>query len=177
MRLIIYISDLLIPLTFLIIILFGYAKKVDIYDTFIDGAKDGIQTVFQIMPTLIGLMMAVSVLRASGALDLLVALIRPVTDLIGFPAEVIPLSLMRLVSSSAATGIVIDLFKTFGTDSFIGRLASTMMGCTETVFYTMSLYFMSVNIRKTKYTLSGALIANIAGIIASFFVICYVFGK
>lgn len=177
MRLITYFSDLIIPVTFFVIIVFGYAKKVDIYDTFIEGAKDGIHTVFGILPTLIGLMTAVAILRASGALDFLVMLLRPAADAVGFPAEVIPLGLMRLVSSSAATGIVLDLFQSFGPDSFIGRVASTMMGCTETVFYTMSVYFMSVNIKNTRYTLAGALIANVVGIGASFAIILWLFGK
>lgn len=172
-----YISDLIIPLVLLIIIVYGYSKKVDIYNTFIDGAKDGIITVFEILPTLIGLMTAVAVLRASGALEMLVGIIKPITNLIGFPAEIVPLALMRLVSSSAATGIILDLFNTFGPDSFIGRVASTMMGCTETVFYTMSVYFMSVNIKNTKYTLFGALTANIVGIIVSFYIVILFFGN
>lgn len=131
MRIIIFISDLIIPVTLLGIILLGCAKKIDIYGAFIDGAKEGMSTVFGILPTLIGLMVAVSVLRASGALDLLLWLLRPIANVVGFPAEIIPLSLMRLVSSSASTGLLTDLFKSFGPDSFIGRLASVMMSCTE----------------------------------------------
>lgn len=131
MRVLVFLSDLIIPITFFVILVFGYIKKVDLYDTFIEGAKEGIMTVFGILPTLIGLMLAVAILRASGALEFLVSLIRPAADKVGFPAEVIPLGLMRLVSSSAATGIVLDLFQSFGPDSFIGRVASTMMGCTE----------------------------------------------
>lgn len=177
MEVIIFISNLIIPIILLVIILYGYSKKVEVYDTFIEGAKEGIITVFNILPTLIGLMTAVAVLRASGALDLIVKLISPITDLTGFPGEVVPLGLMRLVSSSAATGILLDLFKNFGTDSFIGRLASVMMGCTETVFYTMSVYFMSVGIRKTRYVLTGALIANVAGVVAAYFVTAAVFGR
>lgn len=175
MRIITFISDLIIPVTLLTVILFGCAKKVDIYGSFIEGAKEGIKTVIGILPTLIGLMVAVTVLRASGALDILLGFLRPLANVVGFPAEIIPLSLMRLVSSSAATGLLVDLFENYGPDSFIGRLASVMMSCTETVFYTMSVYFMSVSIKNTKYTLAGALIANVVGVIASFYMVSIFF--
>lgn len=175
MRIITFISDLIIPVTLLTVILFGCAKKVDIYGSFIEGAKEGIKTVVGILPTLIGLMVAVTVLRASGALDILLGFLRPLANVVGFPAEIIPLSLMRLVSSSAATGLLVDLFENYGPDSFIGRLASVMMSCTETVFYTMSVYFMSVSIKNTKYTLAGALIANVVGVIASFYMVSIFF--
>lgn len=176
MRILLYISDLLVPVTFLIIILYGCKKKVPLYDTFIEGAKEGIDTVFHIMPTLIGLMVAVGILRSSGLLEILVSFFQPLLNRVGFPGEVLPLGLMRLVSSSAATGIALDLFQTFGPDSFIGRVASVMLGCTETVFYTMSVYFMSVNIKNTRYTLSGALFANVVGIIAAFLITASIFG-
>lgn len=175
MRIITFISDLIIPVTLLSVILFGCAKKVDIHGSFIEGAKEGIKTVVGILPTLIGLMVAVTVLRASGALDILLGFLRPLANAVGFPAEIIPLSLMRLVSSSAATGLLVDLFENYGPDSFIGRLASVMMSCTETVFYTMSVYFMSVSIKNTKYTLAGALIANVVGVIASFYMVSIFF--
>lgn len=170
MRFMLMLSDLMVPLVFVYIILYGYFKKVDIYDVFIEGAKSGLTTVLQIMPTLIGLMVAVGILRASGTLDLLSAFIAPLTEKFGFPKEAVPLTFMRLVSSSASTGILLDLFKNYGPDSFIGRFVSVMMSCTETVFYTMSVYFMSVKITKTRYTLTGALIANFAGVAASLWI-------
>lgn len=176
MKFMILISDLMIPIVFVYIILVGYSKKVDIYDTFIDGAKDGLTTVLQILPTLIGLMVAVGILRASGALELLSNLVAPVTNILGFPKEAVPLTFMRLVSSSASTGILLDLFKNFGPDSYIGRFISVMMSCTETVFYTMSVYFMSVKITKTRYTLIGALIANFAGVVASLYITKAIWG-
>ncbi|MDR1066384.1 MAG: spore maturation protein [Clostridiales bacterium] len=151
------------------VIILGYAaiKKVNMYDNFVEGATEGFSTILRIMPTLIGLMVAVGTLRASGALELFVGLISPFMKAIGFPEEAVPLSLMRLISSSAATGLLLDIFKTHGPDSFLGRFVSVMMSCTETVFYTMSVYFLSVKITKTRYTLAGALFANFAGIIAS----------
>ena len=167
MRYILLLSNLIIPLTFAVIILYGYLRKVDLYDSFIDGAKDGMRTVVGILPTIVGLMVAVGILRASGALDIFSRLISPVTSRLGFPNEAVPLTFMRLISSSAATGLLLDIFKKYGPDSHIGRFVSVMMSCTETVFYTMSVYFMSVKITKMKYTLAGALIANLVGIAAS----------
>jgi spore maturation protein B len=146
---------------------FGLLMKKNIYDEFIKGAADGFKTVISIMPTLIGLMMGVGILRASGFLDFISKMIGRVTNLIHFPSALVPLSIVRLFSSSAATGLALDLYKEYGTDSHIGLTASIMMGCTETVFYTMSIYFMAAKVTKTRWTLAGALLANLAGIVAS----------
>ncbi len=170
MKFILALSDLIIPIVFSYIILYGYFKKVDIYEAFAQGAKEGLKTVVLILPTLVGLMVAVGILRASGSLDILSSVIEPFSEKIGFPKEVVPLTFMRLISSSASTGILLDLFKNYGPDSFIGRFTSVMMSCTETVFYTMSVYFMAVKITKTRYTLIGALAANFAGVAASLWI-------
>ena len=167
MKIVILISNLIMPLVIVYILAYGYSRKIDVYETFIEGAKKGFSIVFEIMPTLIGLMVAVGILRASGTLDLLSQLVAPIADRVGYPKEAVPLTFMRLVSSSASTGILLDIFKEYGPDSYIGRFVSIMMSCTETVFYTMSVYFMSVKITKTRYTLAGALVANLAGAIAS----------
>lgn len=161
------ISNLIVPSMILGIVTYGITTGVNVYDEFIKGAKKGFGTVIKIMPTLIGLMMAVGILRASGFLDFLSELIGKVTSHIGFPSQLVPLAIVRMFSSSAATGLVLDLFKEYGTDSRIGLIASVMMCCTETIFYTMSVYFMTAKIKKTRYTLTGALIATLAGIIAS----------
>ncbi len=166
----IIISNLIIPIIVFSTVLFGASKGVSIYEVFIEGVKKGIMTVFDIAPTLIALMMSVYILRSSGLLEIIAKAFMPLTEITGFPAELIPLCLMRLVSSSAATGLLTDIFATYGPDSFIGRLASVMMSCTETVFYTLSLYFLHINIRKTRYTLAGALVANFFGIVAAFFI-------
>lgn len=162
-----YISNMMIPMVLLGITVYGVSMKVNVYDEFIIGAKKGIQTVFQIMPTLIGLMVAVGIMRASGILDLLSHFLGKITSYIGFPSQLVPLAIVRMFSSSAATGLVLDIFKEYGPDSRIGMIASIMMSCTETVFYTMSVYFMAAKIKKTRFTLPGALLATIAGIIAS----------
>ena len=169
MEKLIIISNLIIPIIIFSTVLFGVSKGISIYETFINGAKKGLDTVFSILPTLIALMMAVQIIRSSGLLDLISKFFEPITNLTGFPSELVPLCLMRLVSSSAATGLLTDIFVTYGTDSFIGRLASIMMSCTETIFYTMSLYFLHINIKRTRYTLLGALIANFFGIVAAFY--------
>ena len=170
-----FLSDLIVPLTFFGILLFAFMKKTPVYDHFISGAKDGFGTVMTIAPTIIGLMVAVGMLRASGAMELLGNLIAPATDHIGYPTEAVPLTLMRLVSSSAATGLLLDIFERYGPDSFIGRFVSVMMSSTETVFYTMSIYFMSVKITKTRFTLAGALLANFAGILLSLWITRYLY--
>lgn len=149
------------------IVCFGVLKKVEVYDTFVKGAKDGFATVLKIMPTLIGLMVAVGVLRASGFLDFLAGLMQQFTWKIGFPGELVPLTLVKMFSSSAATGLLLDVFKEFGTDSYIGLIASISMSCTETIFYTMSVYFMAAKVTRTRYTLAGALFASLAGLAAS----------
>ena len=163
------ISNIIIPVIIFYIIAYGIINKANVYEDFVKGAKDGLKTVIGIMPTLIALMTAVGVLRASGFLEVLGNLVRPLCEKIGFPAELVPLAFIKMFSSSAATGLVLDIFKNYGTDSFVGLVTSIMMSCTETIFYTMSVYFMSVGIRKTRWTLPGALAATAAGAMASIF--------
>ncbi len=174
MELLMYISDFIVPAVILLVVAYGVSEKVKVYDEFVRGAKKGFYTVIKIMPTLIGLMVAVGILRASGFLGFLAGLIGKLTDYIGFPSQLVPLAIVRMFSSSAATGLVLDLFKEYGTDSRIGLIASIMMSCTETIFYTMSVYFMAAKVKKTRYTLTGALLATLAGIIASVWLAGYV---
>lgn len=162
-----YLSDAIVPVLVFMIVACGLAAKVQVYDVFVKGARNGFLTVIRIMPTLIGLMVAVGILRASGFLDFLSQLLCGLTDRLHFPSELVPLTVVRLFSSSAATGLALDIFKQYGTDSRIGLLASLMMSCTETVFYTMSVYFMTAKVQKTRYTLAGALFSTAAGILAS----------
>jgi len=175
MNILLTISDFIIPVTIVFIVVFGCLQKVDIYEVFLEGAKEGLQTVIDILPTLIGLVMAVEVVRAGGLLDILVHCIRPFAETVGFPAELAPLSIIRLVSSSAATGLLTDLFQTYGPDSYLGRVASVMMSCTETVFYTMSLYFLSVGVKRTRWTLPCALLANAVGMVVAVWLVKVVF--
>ena len=167
MRFFLYITDMIIPMVIFGIVCYGCLMKIDVYDTFIKGAKSGFFTVIRIMPTLVGLMVAVGILRASGFLDFLAELIGSFTRYIGFPGELVPLTIVKMFSSSAATGLLLDTYKEYGTDSYLGLTASISMACTETIFYTMSVYFMTAKVSKTRYTLTGALISTLAGLAAS----------
>ena len=167
MQFFLYITDFIVPFIILAIVTYGVLMKTNVYDNFIKGAKSGFFTVIKIMPTLIGLMVAVGILRASGFLDFLSSLIGHFTAYIGFPGELVPLTIVKMFSSSAATGLLLDIFKEYGTDSRLGLIASISMACTETIFYTMSVYFMTAKIKKTRYTLPGALLATFAGLVAS----------
>lgn len=161
------LSNILIPALIFYIVGYGLVSGKPVYEHFIKGAKDGLKTVAGIAPTLIGLLVAVGVLRGSGFLDFLAGLLAVPSQWVGIPGEVLPLAIVKLFSGSAATGLTLDIFKNFGPDSYLGRLTSIMMSSTETVFYTMSVYFMAAHVQKTRYTLPGALFATCAGIAAS----------
>ena len=167
MKFLLYLSDLMVPLVIFGIVSYGLLMKVDVYETFIQGAKSGLRTVISLVPTLVGLMVAVGILRASGFLDFLARIAGGLTEPLGFAAELVPLSVVKMFSSSAATGLLLDLYKEYGTDSYIGKVASISMSCTETIFYTMSVYFMTARVSKTRYTLAGALLATAGGLAAS----------
>lgn len=167
MSILLNISNILIPALLFYIVTYGLINKVNIYEEFVNGAKDGLKIVVQILPTLVGLMMAVGILRASGFLTFLGSFFGRFTEKIGIPADIVPLIFIKMFSSSAATGLVLDLFKNFGPDSYIGLVTSILMSCTETIFYTMSVYFLAAKVTKTRFTLSGALISTAAGLAAS----------
>lgn len=161
------ISNIIIPLFIFYIVAYGLLMKKDIYEDFIKGAGDGFKVVVKIMPTLIGLMVAVGILRASGFLNLISHFFSYLTTPLHFPSDLVPLVFIKMFSSSAATGMVLDIFKEYGTDSRVGMITSIMMSSTETIFYTMSVYFMTAKVTKTRYTLAGALLATLTGIVAS----------
>ncbi len=167
MQILVYISNFIVPFIVLSIVIYGLLLNVNVYETFIRGAKNGFLTVIRIMPTLIGLMAAVGILRASGFLDFLSAVIGQFSSYIGFPGELVPLTVVKMFSSSAATGLLLDIYKEFGTDSRLGLIASISLCCTETIFYTMSVYFMTAGVKRSRYTLAGALLSTFAGLAAS----------
>ena len=175
MRFLLYLSNFMIPIVIFYIIGYGLLTHTDIFDAFTRGAADGFKVVVSVLPTLIGLMMAIGILRASGVLEGVSQFISPVMERFQFPAELVPLTLIKMVSSSAATGLLLDIFKEFGTDSHQGFLASVLMCCSETIFYTISVYFIATGdkehkpITKMGWTLMGALISTAAGIAASVF--------
>lgn len=167
MKLINYISTIAIPVVILIIILFGVIEKKKVYDLFLDGAKDGMHIVVSIFPTLLGLFVAIGTLRSSGLLDQIIIIIKPITNFINIPSEIMPLALLRPISGSASMAIATDIMKNYGVDSKIGLIAATIMGSTETTFYTIAMYTSCIKIKKIKYVLFVALAADIVGIITS----------
>ena len=173
MKLLTYLSEFMIPFLIFYIVLMGICAKKNVYEDFMKGAKDGLELVLKIMPTMIAMLVAVNVLRASGFLEFLGSLLTPLAEKINFPAPLLPLSIIKIFSSSGATGLLLDLFKEYGVDSEIGKIGSLILSSTETIFYTMSLYFVTAGIKKTRYTLAGCLVATISGIIASVFFSAY----
>lgn len=160
-----YISMFCVPAIILVIILSGFLAKIKIYDAFMDGAKEGLVTAFKIFPALVGLIVSVGMLRASGTLEIITNILKPLTSKIQMPSEVVPLALMRPLSGSGAIAVITDIFETHGPDSFIGRCASVMMGSTETTFYTIAVYYGSVGVNKVRHTIKSALIADFTGMI------------
>lgn len=167
MGILLHLSDIVMPLVIFFVVSYGLVNGVKVYEVFLKGAKEGLRVVVDIVPTLVGLMAAVGVLRASGLFEALGQLLEPLTEPVGIPSQLIPLLFVKLFSSSAATGLVLDIFKTNGPDSYIGVLTSILMSCTETVFYTMSVYFLAAKVTKTRYTLAGAMLSTLAGTVAS----------
>jgi spore maturation protein B len=165
-------SSWIVPLLILGIPLYAYAaKRIRVYESFIEGAKEGFQIGIRIMPYLVAILVAIGMFRASGAMDWMVALLQPVVSWFGFPVEALPSSLMRPLSGSAAFALSSDIFKLYGPDSFVGRLVSVIQGSTETTFYVMAIYFGSIAVRRTRYTLAASLITDLSGIIAAY-VVC-----
>ena len=162
-----FMSNLAMPLIILIIVIYGLVEKKEIFDVFIEGAKDGIKIIINIFPTLIGLFLAVGTLRSSGVIDIVINFLEPILNLVNFPSEIMPLAILRPISGSSSIAIATDIMKQFGVDSQIGMMASVIMGATETTLYTIAVYSSSVKIKKTRFVLIAALTADIVGIITS----------
>jgi spore maturation protein B len=157
----------IIPVIILLILTYGYMKGVKVYDAFIEGARDGLLITFKILPYIAAMLLAVGMLRSSGGLDFLLYALRPVTKAVGIPDEVIPLIIMKPLSGSGALGVLADIMKRTGADSFAGVLSSVIMSSTETIFYTITVYFGSIGIKNIRHTLAAALIAEAAGLVAA----------
>lgn len=176
MQMISIISLWFIPVLIGFILLYATMKKVPTYETFVEGGKEGIKMAVSIIPFLVGMMVAISIFRASGALDYMVDFIRPGLEKVGIPADIIPLAIIRPISGNAALGMTSDLIATHGPDSFIGRLASTLQGSTDTTFYVLTVYFGAVGIKKMGDALKVGLLADLAGFIAAIVVVTLMFG-
>ena len=162
-----FLSNLAMPLIILIIVIYGVVEKKQVFDNFIEGAKNGIKIVINIFPTLIGLFFAVGALRNSGVLNIVIKILEPLLNIVNFPTEIMPLALLRPISGSSSIAVATDIMKNFGVDSQIGIIAAVIMGATETTLYTIAVYSSSVKIKKTRFVLIAALTADIVGIITS----------
>lgn len=167
MQVINYISSAAIPTVILIILLYGVAEKNKVYDTFLEGAKDGIEIVFKLFPTLVGIFLAVGALRKSGIIDLIIKLISPIINLLKIPNQILPLAMLRPISGSASMAVAVDIMQKYGVDTTIGLITSTIMGSTETTLYTIAVYTSCVGVKKTRFVLFAALIADFVGMITS----------
>ena len=176
MELISYISLTFIPLLIGFILLYGTLKRVPTYESFVEGGKEGIKIAVSIIPFLVGMLVAISIFRASGALDALMNWIRPLMKTMGVPAEIVPLLIIRPISGTAALGMTSDLIAVNGPDSFIGRLASVLQGSTDTTFYVLTVYFGAVGIKKMGDALKVGLLADVVGIIVSIIIVAFIFG-
>ena len=168
-------SDYIIPVTIAAIIFCGLLRGIPIFDTFLNGAKNGLTSTFSILPSLIGLVTAVSMLRASGAIDLICHGLSGISGRIGFPSEVLPFALLRPVSGGASLAILHDILNSYGPDSFAGRVASVIAGSTETTFYTLTVYFAATKAKNSRYTLKSALLADGTGILLGAFLVRLLF--
>jgi spore maturation protein B len=160
-----YIIKAIIPIIIGIVVINGMLKGVKVYECFVEGAKDGISICIKIMPYLLAMILAVSVFRESRAMDYFIKLVKPIVSIIGLPPELVPLAVVKPLSGSGAMGIFAETLKKYGPDSYIGLVASIMMGSTETIFYTITVYYGAVNIKKIRHTLIAAVFADITAII------------
>ncbi|MEG0371253.1 MAG: spore maturation protein [Clostridium sp.] len=167
-------SHYIIPIMILFIIVYAALRRVKVFEVFVDGAKDGFQSVIKIAPFLLTMLFAIDIFRKSGALDYILSFVAPLASFIGIPEGVVPMILIKPLSGSASLGLMTDIMNTYGVDSIEGRIASVLMGSTETIFYTLSIYFGALGIKKIRHSLAAALIAHIGGSIATVY-ICYMF--
>lgn len=161
MKIIDYISSIAIPIIITIIIFYGVLEKKKVYDIFVDGAKEGMEIVIKLFPILLGIFLSIGLLRNSGIIDFIINIISPITKICNIPNEILPLAMIRPISGSASTAVATDIMNKYGVDSKIGLIASTIMGATETTFYTIAIYTGCVNIKKTKFVIICALIGDV----------------
>lgn len=176
MDLITAVSTWIIPSFILLVLLIATKKHLPTYELFVEGGKEGIEMAFSLLPFLLGMIVSIAILRSSGALDAFISLITPLLIFIGIPPEIVPLALMRPISGTAALGMTAELTQTYGPDSFIGRLAATMQGSTDTTLYILTIYFGAVGITKMRYALKVGLLADFIGIASAIIIVKLVFG-
>lgn len=168
--------EFVMPAFACIIVVFGLIKRVPVFDIFLKGAREGMQILYSIAPTIIGLVFAVDLLRSSGAIDVICNFIEPVADYLGFPKEIVPMVLLRPVSGSGSTALLTSLYEQCGPDSFAGRVASVLAGSSETTFYAIAMYFGCIKVKKIRHTLFAAIIADITAAVMSVLTVRLYFG-
>jgi spore maturation protein B len=171
-----YVSAFVLPLIIVGFPLYGLYKKVPVYEEFVEGAKEGFSVAVMIIPYLVAILFAIGMFRASGALDFLIEGLRPVLALIGIPAEVIPMAIVRPLTGSGSAAIVLDMINQFGEDSLLVKMAATMFGSTETTFYVIAVYFGAVNVKKTRHAVPAGLTADFAAMLIAVYVVKLLFG-
>ncbi|GAX91838.1 spore maturation protein [Effusibacillus lacus] len=169
------LSEWALPIVVASILVIGHFRKVPVYETFVEGAKEGFPTAIKIIPHLVAMMVAVSVFRESGALDMLLRLLRPVFEVLSIPVEIIPMALLRPISGSGSSAVMFDIFQTYGPDSLLGRIASVLQGSSDTTLYVLTVYFGSVGIRNARYAVKVGLLSDLAAAIFSVLVVYWVF--
>ena len=168
--------EFVMPAFACVIVVFGLIKRVPVFDIFLKGAKEGMQILYSIAPTIIGLVFAVDLLRSSGAIDAICNFIEPVADYLGFPKEIVPMVLLRPVSGSGSTALLTSLYEQCGPDSFAGKVASVLAGSSETTFYAIAMYFGCIKVKKIRHTLFAAIIADITAAVMSVLTVRLYFG-
>jgi spore maturation protein B len=171
------ISIIAIPALIFFIVIYGIIKKVKIYEAFVEGAKEGFNVGVRIIPYLVAMLVAIGVFRAGGAMEILAAILSPITKLIGMPPEALPMAIIRPLSGSGALGVMSDIIKTHGPDSLIGKMVSIMMGSSETTFYVLAVYFGSVGISRTRQAVLGGIIVDIVSVVTSVFLTNFIFAR
>lgn len=162
-----WISKLALPALIALILILGVFRSIPVFDAFVEGAKEGLTTTVKILPVIIGILLGINILKESGALDMIVLLLKPIADFFGIPEEILPMALLRPVSGSASLGLLNQQLKEYGPDTYIGRTLSVIMGSTETIFYTVAVYYGAIGVKDTKYTLWVALIAGLVSLISA----------
>lgn len=166
--------ELIVPISVGFILLFGMIKRTKIFDAFIEGAIEGMHTLYMIIPTITGLVVAVEMLQKSGAIDLVCKMAEPLADFFNFPKEIVPMAVLRPVSGSGATALLTNIFENYGPDSFPGQIASVLAGSSETTIYAVTMYFGSVGITKTRHTLCVGLLADLTALVMSIVTVKFV---
>jgi spore maturation protein B len=176
LRVLTVVSVCAIPALVLFVVVYGAFRKVKIYESFVEGAKEGFNVGVRIIPYLVAMLVAIGVFRHGGAMDILAVVLSPVTALIGMPAEALPMALMRPLSGSGALGVMSDIISAHGPDSFLGRLVSVMMGSGETTFYVLAVYFGSVAVNRTRHAVPAGIFADLVSLLASVWLVNLIWG-